>query len=127
MNLLELSSLFAAKCELYVFPSLMNILFVIYFVFSLTKSEISLCSSKCTSKSKYFNLKKRVVFNNPFLNLFWRLYQAFFRYGILYLSLLVPNFMYSKKPLIDPAYLKKVSLHFKNDWENCLKYKNRKT
>jgi hypothetical protein len=35
--------------------------------------------------------------------------------------------VYSKKPLIDPAYLKKVGLHFKNDWENCLKHKNRKT
>ena len=77
--------------------------------------------------SKYFNLKKRVVFSSPFFNLFWRLYQAFFRYGILYLSLLVPSFVYSKKPLIDPAYLKKVGLHFKNDWESCLKYKNRKT
>ena len=77
--------------------------------------------------SKYFNLKKRVVFSSPFFNLFLRLYQAFFRYGILYLSLVVPGFVYSKKPLIDPAYLKKVRLHFKNDWESCLKYKNRKT
>ena len=74
--------------------------------------------------SKYFNLKKRVVFNSPFLNLFWRLYQGFFRYSILYLSMVVPNFMYSKKPLIDPAYLKKVSKHFRGDWENCLKHEN---
>jgi hypothetical protein len=73
--------------------------------------------------SKYFNLKKRVVFTNPVLNLFWRLYQAFFRYGILYLSLIVPSFMYSIKPLISPKYLKKVGKHFKDDWENCLKYK----
>ena len=75
--------------------------------------------------SKYFNLKKRVVFNSPILNLFWRLYQGFFRYSILYFSLIIPSFMYSKKPLIDPAYLKKVSKHFKDDWEKCLKYENR--
>ena len=74
--------------------------------------------------SKYFNLKKRVVFKSPILNLFWRLYQGFFRYSILYLSLVIPSFMYSKKPLIDPVYLKKVSEHFKDDWERCLKYKN---
>ena len=75
--------------------------------------------------SKYFNLKKRVVFNSPILNLFWRLYQGFFRYSILYFSLIIPSFMYSKKPLIYPAYLKKVSKHFKDDWEKCLKYENR--
>ena len=74
--------------------------------------------------SKYFNLKKRVVFKSPILNLFWRLYQGFFRYSILYFSLVVPGFLYSKKPLIDPVYLKKVSRHFKDDWESCLKYKN---
>ena len=74
--------------------------------------------------SKYFNLKKRVVFKSPLLNLFWRLYQGFFRYSILYLSLVIPSFMYSTKPLIDPVYLKKVSKHFKDDWEKCLKYKN---
>lgn len=75
--------------------------------------------------SKYFNLKKRVLFNSPILNLFWRVYQGFFRYGILYFSLVMPSFMYSKKPLIDPAYLKKVGNHFKDDWEKCLKYENR--
>ena len=73
--------------------------------------------------SKYFNLKKRVLFNSPILNLFWRGYQGLFRYGILYLSLFIPSFMYSKKPLIDPVYLKKVSKHFKEDWEKCFKFK----
>ena len=75
--------------------------------------------------SKYFNLKKRVVFNSPILNLFWRVYQGFFRYGIFYFSLVIPSFMYSKKPLMDPAYLKKVGNHFKDDWEKCLKYETR--
>ena len=74
--------------------------------------------------SKHFNLKKRVVFKSPFFNLFWRLYQGFFRYSILYLSLIIPSFMHSKKPLIDPDYLKKVREHFKDDWEKCVKYKN---
>ena len=74
--------------------------------------------------SKYFNLRKRVVFKSHILNLFWRLYQAFFRYGILYLSLVIPNCISSKKPLINPEYLKKVGNHFKDDWESCLKYKN---
>ena len=115
--------------------------FIKYFC-SLTLSDIDLEKVDFTKKhisynekqlkaiktvSKYFNLKKRVVFNSPILNLFWRLYQGFFRYGVLYLSLFVPGFMYSKKPLIDPAYLKKISKHFKHDWDKCLKYENRET
>ena len=76
--------------------------------------------------SKWVNLEKRRVFKNPILHLFWRLFHASLRYGILYFSILLPNFIYSKEPLIDPSYLKKIKHYFKDDWEACLTYQNEK-
>jgi hypothetical protein len=74
--------------------------------------------------AKYFNLRKRRVFRNPLLHIFWRFLHALARYGILYISFVLPNFLYSKEPLIDPLYLKEIKNYFKDDWENCLAYKN---
>ena len=76
--------------------------------------------------SNWFNLEKRRVFKNPILHLFWRFIHAVVRYGALYFSKLLPNFMYSKEPLIDPAYLEEIRNYFKDDWEACLAYQNKK-
>ena len=74
--------------------------------------------------AKYFDLRKRRVFKNPLLHIVWRFFHAIVRYGILYFSFLLPKFIYSKEPLIDPDYLNKIREYFKKDWENCLAYKN---
>ena len=76
--------------------------------------------------AKYFDLRKRRVFKNPLLHLGWRFLHAIVRYGILYISFVMPKFIYSKEPLIDPEYLKKIRDYFKDDWERCLTYKNMK-
>jgi len=70
---------------------------------------------------KYFNLKKRRVFHNSVLHLLWRFYHAIFRYGILYIALLLPKSMFNQRPLIDSEYLKKVGDYFEEDWQKCLK------
>ena len=69
-----------------------------------------------------FNLRKRRIFKNKLLHLFWRFYHAIFRYSILYGAALVPSFMLSKTPLIDPLYLERVRKYFDEDWANCKKY-----
>ena len=74
--------------------------------------------------SKYFNLRKRRVFRNQLLHLFWRFFHAIIRYGILYISYVLPSFIYSNEPLLDPLYLTKIKDYFKDDWESCLAYKN---
>ncbi len=76
--------------------------------------------------AKYFDLRKRRVFKNPLLHLGWRFLHAIVRYGILYISFVMPKFIYSKEPLVDPEYLKKIRDYFKDDWERCLAYKNMK-
>lgn len=74
--------------------------------------------------SKYFDLRKRRLFNNTLFHLIWRFYLSIFRYSVLYLSFLVPKFLYSREPLIDPDYLTKIKDYFNEDWESCLTYKN---
>lgn len=69
-----------------------------------------------------FNLRKRRIFKNELLHLMWRFYHAIFRYSILYGAILVPSFMLSKTPLIDPLYLERVRKYFDEDWTNCKKY-----
>lgn len=69
-----------------------------------------------------FNLRKRRIFKNKLLHLLWRFYHAIFRYSILYGATLVPNFMISKNPLIDPLYLERVRKYFEEDWTNCKKH-----
>ena len=69
-----------------------------------------------------FNLRKRRIFKSELLHLLWRFYHAIFRYSILYGAVLVPNFLISKTPLIDPHYLGRVRKYFEDDWNNCKKY-----
>ena len=47
--------------------------------------------------SQYINLEKRRVFNTALLHLLWRFYHAIIRYSILYLALIVPHILVSKK------------------------------
>ncbi len=75
--------------------------------------------------SQYINLEKRRVFNTALLHLLWRFYHAIIRYSILYLALIVPHILVSKKALINKVYLKKVKEYFMEDWNKIttIKYK----
>ena len=75
--------------------------------------------------SKYINLEKRRVFNTALLHLLWRFYHAIIRYSILYLALIIPSILVSKKALINKAYLEKVKGYFMEDWNKIttIKYK----
>ena len=73
----------------------------------------------------YINLEKRRVFNTALLHLLWRFYHAIIRYSILYLALITPSILVSKKGLINKAYLEKVKEYFMEDWNKIttIKYK----
>ena len=75
--------------------------------------------------SKYINLEKRRVFNTALLHLLWRFYHAIIRYSILYLALIIPSILVSKKALINKVYLEKVKEYFMEDWNKIttIKYK----
>ena len=79
------------------------------------------------SLGKYMNLKKRRVFKNSILHLFWRLYLGSIRYATLYLALLIPDNFFSNEPLIDIKELEKVQRFFDHDWEQCVKYAENQT
>ncbi len=67
--------------------------------------------------SYYINIRKRRVFKNSFLNLFWRLGLGAIRYGILYSANLLPENCFDKKPLIDPSELDSIDSYYKEDWK----------
>lgn len=46
-------------------------------------------------------------------------------YIILYAALLIPGFLISKKPLIDPEELDRVKKFYASDWEKCADYAKR--
>jgi len=50
--------------------------------------------------------------------LHWLLYRPWWLYFhfIMYFSLIIPKSLIIKKPLIDPNYLKKIRIKYKNDW-----------
>ncbi len=74
------------------------------------------------SAGKYINLKKRRVFKNSVLHLFWRFYLGSIRYTILYAANCLPEKYFRKEPLIPKDELEKVRKYYQNDWENCLAY-----
>lgn len=44
------------------------------------------------------------------------------RYSILYISYLIPDLFYNKKPLVTERKLNEIKEYFKNDWNKCLDY-----
>ena len=44
------------------------------------------------------------------------------RYSILYISYLIPDLFYNKKPLVTEIKLNEIKEYFKNDWNKCLDY-----
>jgi len=75
------------------------------------------------SISRGVNLQKRRVFKSVLLHYIWRFFHAIARYGILYVSLLIPRFLISKEPLIDDSYLNQVKRYYTKDWEHIMKIK----
>ena len=65
--------------------------------------------------STKFNLTKRRVFKNNVLHLLWRMFYGGIRYGILYLSFLVPK---RKGKLIPEDELTSIRKYYENDWEH---------
>ncbi|MFO7979282.1 MAG: sulfotransferase [Candidatus Aminicenantes bacterium] len=51
-----------------------------------------------------------------------RLYRMIPRYFILFISLLVPDFLVEESPLIPKKELEKVRKHYEDDWNKCLEY-----
>ncbi len=74
--------------------------------------------------SKHINIRKRRVFKNNILHLFWRLYLSSIRYPTLYIAKILPKSFFSSTPLIPKNELEKVQEYYKNNWEECLNYYN---
>ena len=72
--------------------------------------------------STILNLKKRRVFTNIILHFIWRILMGSIRYSILYISYLIPDLFYNKKPLVTERKLNEIKEYFKNDWNKCLDY-----
>jgi len=72
--------------------------------------------------SKILNLKKRRVFTNIIFHFIWRILMGSIRYSILYISYLIPDLFYNKKPLVTDIKLNEIKEYFKNDWNKCLDY-----
>lgn len=70
-----------------------------------------------SSLGKYFDLRKRRIFNNGLLHFLWRLFLGFFRYSILFLAKFVPESWLSSEPLIRPEELEEVRVLCEQDWE----------
>ncbi len=71
---------------------------------------------------KYVNLRKRRIFKNSLLHLFWRFYLGSIRYTTLYVSKFIPAKYFNKEPLIPENELDKIKVYFQADWQRCLEY-----
>lgn len=72
--------------------------------------------------SQHIDLRKRRVFNNNVLHIFWRLGMSMLRYPTLYIGKIMPEALLSEKPLMEKQELEQVREYFAEDWQNCLAY-----
>jgi len=71
---------------------------------------------------QFINLRKRRIFKNSVLHLFWRFYLGLVRYTTLYAAKFIPGRYFRKEPLISKDELNKVKKYYEADWEKCLAY-----
>lgn len=71
---------------------------------------------------RFVNMKKRRIFKNGLLHLFWRLYLGSIRYSSLYVSKILPNKFFSSEPIVSKIELEKVRNFYASDWENVKAY-----
>jgi len=91
------------------------------------KEEVSLTAKHKSYSEKQLKLVKKAcrIFKNDFRakNFFLSRSRWLICHIFLYIAVITPNFIFSKKPLISPDSLNEVNNYFKEDWQNCLKYK----
>jgi hypothetical protein len=71
--------------------------------------------------SSKVDMRKRRMFQNNFINFFWKLGMGGFRYSFLFLAGLLPETMFGNEPLMDPVALSYVRELYASDWEACQK------
>ncbi|MEM9325718.1 MAG: hypothetical protein AAGA85_08685 [Bacteroidota bacterium] len=69
---------------------------------------------------RFINLRKRQIFKNEVLHLFWRLGLGSVRYSILFVARWLPTSWFRSEPLIPKEALEKVRLTYEADWEACM-------
>jgi len=99
---------------------------------SFDKESINLSPKHTAFNEKQLKVIRkfsRFLFNQDFeySEKYWvskiqRLLRMIPRYFILYASMLVPNFLVGRAPLISEQELEKVRKHFEEDWNKCLEY-----
>lgn len=65
------------------------------------------------------NLRKRRVFKNEVLHLFWRFMMSSIRYPTLYIAKYLPKNWFTKKDLISKKDLEEIKNYYLKEWETC--------